>query len=1023
MYYPLHVHTAGGSIGDSILKIEDYMKKAKEMHLDYVTVTNHGSLADMYDFYECAKENGLNPIIGCEVYIKDDKYNKTKESTYYHLVLIAKNQQGLKNLLYITSDANLEGFYKKPCTDLKTVQAHSEGLICLTACLGGFFAKTIKQEPLEIMTKHVKTYKDIFGDDFYIEIQPGNFQDQIEVNYKLIELAKETKTPLIATNDIHYLDEEDWFAHDVHVKINMKKQLDDSMIYPDKCYYLMDEEDLRERLSYLPQEIVEESILNTEKIAKSCHVELKTNTLDMPSIPLPKTYTSSSYLAKLALMGLHKIKDNVKDISVYMDRTLYELSVIDKLGFSDYFLTMYDFIQYAKSKKIPVSPGRGSVCGSLVAFLIGITSVDAIKYNLLFERFLSVYRVGSVPDVDTDFASSRRQEMFDYAIEKHGIDYCALVSTLGIRKAKSAIRDTGRCFEIDKEIVEAVAKLIPVTFYDDNGDKETDLSIEDSLRCVPELRDYQKKYPEWFRLAIKLENLPRHTSIHAAGTLITTEPLIEQVPLIKKDGSNIYATSLNLLSAEKAGKIKFDFLGLSTLDITSATEEQVGYHFDYVNNDYDDENVWQLIGSKHTTGLFQIASNTYKTRMPRLKPKTIQELAACLALLRGPCISSGADKVYMEIQEGKRQVELIHPLYDEITQATNGIVLYQEQIMNIAVNFGFSLEDGFKLMKAVSKKKIDKIMQYEIQFREGAIERDVPQDAVDRIWQIIIDAGLYCFNESHAIGYALLCYHTAYLKYYYPTVYMANVLSNAFKNNKDIEEAVAETLRLGIRFEMVHVNKSEFDFTTQEDGFIRIGFCAIKGFGESAYHEIMEKRPFVSLEDCLERIDKNKCKKNNIVPLILSGGFNDFNYETVQEAYLDFCSLRKEEPAEKIKAGKDYFSPAESFEVIESYLTSCNMISVPMANLKPFDLNSVSFRRSFKCEAYVKNCAKKKDKTGKPYCIATLYTSNDSFDLFAFGEVYKKYSKLLKKNSIIEVTAIMTNENSYSLIECSKGEK
>lgn len=1020
MYYPLHVHTAGGSIGDSILKIKDYIKKAKAMGLDRIAVTNHGSLADMYDFYEAATEADIKPIIGCEVYVADDKNVKTKEDVTYHLVLIAQNEIGMKNLLYIVSDASLNGFYRKPRTDLQTLSEHSEGLICLSACLGGYFPKNVFELSQEELEKQVLTYKTIFKNNFYLEIQPGDFDKQVSVNKELVNLAINTNTPIIATNDVHYLDDEDWYAHDVHVKIGFKKQLDDPMIYPDKCYYLMDEADIAGRFSYLPESVVRQAILNTEKVARSCNVVLNTTKLDMPSIVLPKGFTPYSYLTKLTLETLYNMKDTLNDVSVYLDRALYELEVIEELGFSNYFLTMYDFINYARKNDIPISPGRGSVCGSIVAFLIGIIDVDAVKYNLLFERFLSKHRKGSVPDVDTDFASSRRQEMFDYAIEKHGIDHCALVSTLGIRKAKSAIRDTGRCFEIDPTVVDKVAKLIPTVFYGDDGDKETDLSIEDSLRCVPELRAYQEIYPEWFRLAIKLEDLPRHTSIHAAGTLITTEPLIEQVPLIKKDDEGINATALNLKSAEKAGKIKFDFLGLATLDITSATEKLVGYKFNYRTNAFDDPDVWALIGSKNTTGLFQIASNTYKTRMPRLKPKSIQELAACLALLRGPCISSGADKVYMEIIEGKREVELIHPLYDRVTAATNGIVLYQEQIMNISVNFGFSLEDGFKLMKAVSKKKIEKILEYEVQFRKGADERNVPEEAVDRIWQIILDAGLYCFNESHAVGYALLCYHTAYLKHYYPLEFMTQVITNAFKNNKGIEEAVSDAIRLGFRFVLPDVNKSDFDFTITEDRKIRIGFCAIKGFGEAAYQEVLEKRPFIDIRDCIERTEKNKLKKNNIVPLILCGGFSELDYQNVQDAYLTFCTLRKEEPAEKIKAGKEYVSPFADYQEIEAALMSCNMISNPVSDLEDFDYDNVKLNHKFECDVYVSAASNKKDKNGKTYCIATMYTSHGTIEGFSFADVYAKHKKVLKKGNVLRITAKKTKENQCILITYEK---
>lgn len=556
MYYPLHVHTAKGSVGDSILKEKEYIAKAKTMGLDRIAMTDHGSMANIYSFYfECVKQD-IVPILGCEVYLVNNREDKTEK--YTHLVLLSQTLTGFRNLLTIVSDAEINGKYKKPRTNYEMLSKHSEGLIALSACLGGSIPRMILQDQEEDKTneilQEIERFKIIFDGRFYLELQPGTFEEQLIVNEELCKLSKLTNTPLVITNDIHYLNEEDWFAHDIHVKIQRKQKFDEPMNYPDKVYYLMDEADLRCRMQHtIPADCLEEGIRNAELIAKSCNVELQIKGINMPHVDIPKAFTPHDYLEYLVIQSINQKANRLKNPAAYIDRAFYELDVIKKLGFSEYFLTIKDIIDHARSKGIYVGPGRGSVCGSIVAYLCGMTHVDPIKYNLLFERFLSEHRVGSVPDVDIDFASKRRKEMFTYSIDKHGLDKCAQVSTFSMRKAKSSLRDVGRVYSIDSETVDAVCKLIPIAYYDEDGEKSVDLSIEDSLKVVPELRSYQEANPEWFDLAMKLEDLPRATSIHAAGTLIASTPLIEAIPLLSKKDEEILATSLNLSDAEAAG--------------------------------------------------------------------------------------------------------------------------------------------------------------------------------------------------------------------------------------------------------------------------------------------------------------------------------------------------------------------------------------------------------------------------------------------------------------------------------------
>lgn len=1029
MYIPLHVHSARASIGDSILKIKEYVKKAKEIGLTHIAVTNHGSMADMYSFYYECINNDITPIIGCEVYVANNKEEKIKGEKSNHLVLIAKNEVGLKNLLFITSDANLRGMYYKPRTDLRTIESHSEGLICLSACLGGDIPQELLKlkelSGIELQTAYqavqekVLNYKRIFNKDYYLEIQPGTFSDQIYVNQLLVQLSHETDVPLIVTNDIHYLDEDDAQAHDIHVKIERKMNIDDKMIYPDTCYYLMNETRIKTYFEYLNPDVVQRAINHTVHIANQCSISLEIDKLHMPQFPVPKLYNEDDYLASIALKRLNEISERLHDPAAYTERALYELNVLKELGFSGYFLTVRDFVTYAGENDIPVGPGRGSVCGSLIAYLCGITKVDPIKYNLLFERFLSIHRKGSVPDIDLDFSSEKRNLMFDYAIDKHGQERCALVSTVGLRKAKAALRDVARVFGIDLEVADAAAKLIPIAYYDEEGNKATDLSIADSIKIVPELKAMQAQYPDWFNMAMKLEDLPRVSSVHAAGTLVAPISLIDHIPLRQKnEESNIFATSLNLGDAETAGMIKFDFLGLATLSVIDNTERETGFRFDFDNDElYEDEKVWELIGSKYTTTLFQIGSKTYKDRMCRLQPKTIKELAACLALVRGPCISSKADQIYMEIIEGKREKELIHEFYDRATAETNGILLYQEQLMNIAVNFGFSLEESFKLMKAVAKKKIDKIEEYEAGFRKLADERNVPEDATDKIWQIILDAGLYCFNESHAIAYALLCYQSAYLKTYFPLQYMANSLTNAYERKEEIEETVAECRRLGIKFSGLDYNKSAWGFSVNEieDNMINIGLCAIKGFGDKAAYALIANRPYTSFDDMLERVPKRELSKRAMVPAIFAGLFDSVG--TKEDMYNYFCELRKEEPLTEIKIARESIDLESSAQDIESFILGCSLTTSPVNDFAPIGFDNLRKNQVFTIKAVVNRVKKLKDRNNNLMAFLTLETGDGIIDGTVFATNYKQYRSFYKKGLIVNVKGKKDRDGSCVILE------
>ena len=1027
-YVPLHVHTSRNSIGDAILKIDDYINKAKELGLKSLSVTGHGSLADMYDFYFKCIENNIKPIIGCEIYLTPDMENKTKDSETYHMILLAKDNIGLKNLINIVSIASLEGFYKKPRVDLNYISQHNEGLICTTACVGGMLPQLILDKKENEMIEHIEELKNIFGSDLYFEIQPGDFIDQIVVNNKLIELSEQYNVPLVVTNDIHYLNAEDYKIHDYHVRLGRKTTISDDLLYPDTCYYLMSYDELVNSLTAYDSNIINQAIENTNIIAEQCSIEVKVEELNLPEFKCPEGYTPRTFIEHLCYKRLEEIKFLIKDPSQYIDRMHYELDTLEELGFTSYMLIMWDIYRYAREQNIMMGPGRGSVSGSVVAYLLQLVTIDPLKYNLLFERFTSVHRKGSVPDIDMDVPSQYREQMFKYVIDKYGIDHCAAVSTFTMRKAKSAIRDVCRLLEIDLETADKIAKLIPTVYYlddDSEEDKLVDLSIEEALEHVEELKQYQEIYPEMFNIAMKLEGLESAASIHAAGTLITKDAVLETMPMIRQDKKELQATALELKACESVKGIKYDFLGLNTLDILIYCKELTGVDFDMEFDPCDDENIWNLISSNKTTGLFQIGTDTYKKRMPRLAPKTISELAACLALVRGPCISAGTDEVYMRIQEGLEDIHLIHPYYDEATKDTNGALIFQEQLMQVCINMGMSIEDGFKTMKFAAKKKFDKLKEAKETLYNN-VKGTISDEAFEAIFKIIVDAGKYLFNQSHAVAYAMVGYATAFYKTYYTKEFIASTLSYIYINGGDankrrdkLSEIYKDARREGIKFLPPDIQKSSWKFTIEDDA-IRVGLCAISSFSDIAYEEIKTKctewnEEESLLEQILNKVEKRKCGKRAMIPLILSGALGDRI-----ENYNRFCEIRKEEPQSEIyihnKLSIDLYS---SDTDVESALLEIPYTTNPTNNFIAIGLEKIKNNKTVTIKSYVTRVKQHKTKTKEIMAFLTFDTGDGEIEVVAFGDAYKANKKQLKKGSIIDITIKKTNKG-YQLIRVAE---
>lgn len=1051
-YIPLHVHYQKGSIGDSILKTNDAVKKAKELNIPALSITDHGSMANVIDFYKECNDNGIKPLIGLEAYECNDRTEKVKG--YYHLVLLAKNKQGYEDLLHISADAQFNGYYYKPRTDMSVLKEYGSNIIALSACLGGRIPRMITDlinltdnesedsEQIEAGMTHVKEmlqafnitvmdnlsnekikemfideqykaiiktieeYKSCFA-DFYLELQPGNFEPQITVNKLLVDLSIETNTKLIITNDVHYLNAEDYVEHDQHVKMAQKKKHDDPMVYPDQSYYLMGYDEIKDMFPYLQEEVVEAALANTVKVMNQIDLSnLYDGKIKMPKADIPEGYSEDDYLAKISIERLNAISYRLKDPSEYYDRAMYELDTLREVGFSGYLLIIKDIYDYAAMNNIPMGPGRGSIGGSLIAYLIGITKVDPIKYGLLFERFISVHRKGSVPDVDLDVGADYRHLLFEYTVNKYGEDCCALVSTFTIRKARSAIKDTARIFEIDTDFADMTAKLIPQVYYnDEDGEKQTDLSIAEALEISKELRDIKAQHEDWFEAAMKLENLSKTTSIHAAGTLISPIPLKKYVPLIRnKHADGMMATALSLGDAEYAGAIKYDYLSLATLNITSATEKDTNFIADFDNDEWlNNPYVWDLIGSQYTTTLFQISSDTYKKRMGRLKPKTIEELAACLALVRGPCIASKMDEVYMEIVEGKREIELIHPFYDSVTTDTNGVLLYQEQMIQILVNFGMDLERAFQIMKYAAKKKQDLLASAEEEYRELANKNKVPEDIATRIWDIMLDTGKYSFNKSHAVAYALLCYYSAFLKVYFPMEWMKNALTNAYTRKENISETITECRRIGIRFLGLDINRSQWPFSI-EDSQLRIGFVAAKGLGHVAYEALNDVRPFANLEEVIDKVT-SKFNKKAFTVSIFAGAMDEW-YENRAGAFDEYCTIKEHKPVEEIKISKDMmFKVDDSLQDIESVIFEVPITSNPVQYFNPFDFYNLRERQECNVQAIVRRVSKKKDKNGNNMAFLTLETYCGYIEATVFSSTYKGNTKYMKKNNVISLKA------------------
>lgn len=875
----LHTHTEY-SLLDGSNKIKEYVKRVKELGMDSAAITDHGVMYGVIDFYKAAKEAGIKPIIGCEVYVapnsRFDKELTGGEDRYYHLVLLAENNEGYQNLMKIVSKGFTEGYYYKPRVDMEVLNKYHNGIIALSACLAGEVARYISKGLIEEAKKAAIKYRDCFGkDNYFLELQDHGIPEQRSVNTSLLNISRELDIPLVATNDVHYTYAEDEKPHDILLCIQTAKKLTDTdrMRYEGGQYYVKSEEDMKALFPY-----AWEAVENTQYIADRCNVEIEFGVTKLPKFEVPAGYDSWGYLNELCYEGLKERYPN--DDGTLKNRLAYELSVIQKMGYVDYFLIVWDFINYARNENIPVGPGRGSAAGSIVSYCLHITNIDPIKYQLLFERFLNPERV-SMPDIDIDFCFERRQEVIDYVGRKYGADKVVQIVTFGTMAAKGVIRDVGRVMDLPYSYVDGIAKMIP---------NELNITIARALELNPDLK---KMYGEDEQLHTlidmcqKLEGLPRHTSMHAAGVVICQKSADEFVPLSRGSDGSI-TTQFTMTTLEELGLLKMDFLGLRTLTVI----HNAIYNIEKTNHklldmdkiDYSDSKVLASIGTGKTDGIFQLESGGMKNFMKELKPQCLEDVIAGISLYRpGPM-----DFIpkYIKGKNSGQEITYLCPQLEPILSPTYGCIVYQEQVMQIVRELaGYTMGQADNIRRAMSKKKqyvIDaqrKSFVYgnEEENIKGCVANGISEEVANQIYDSMVDFAKYAFNKSHAACYAVVSYQTAWLKYYYPVEYMAALLTSVIDNPGKVSEYILSCRGLNISILPPDINQGESGFSVS-DGAIRYALTAIKGVGRPVIESIVTERKqlgdYKNLEDFISRNTEHDLNKRVIESFIKAGAFD-----------------------------------------------------------------------------------------------------------------------------------------------------
>jgi len=1026
----LHVHSHY-SLLDGLPKIDELLDYVKELGMDSVALTDHGVLYGAVEFYKKAKERGIKPIIGCEVYVAQERMNQKRpniDDKRYHLVLLAKNEEGYKNLVKLITKAHLEGFYYKPRIDDKLLAKHSKGLIAMTACLAGRIPRLIVAKKFEEAEKLAQKYQEIFGkDNFYLEIQHHpNIPGQKTTNNELINISKKYGIPLVATNDTHYLKSEDAEAQDILMLINTGANLNDPERITIKSddFSLKSPKEMEQAFKHVP-----EAIENTQKIADVCNLELELGKTKLPYFEVPNNKTPDEYLEKLCKQGLKKrFKDKLnKEIT---DRLSYELSVIKQTGFASYFLIVQDFVNWAKSQRIIVGPGRGSAPGSLVSFLLNITSVDPIKNDLLFERFLNPERI-SMPDIDLDFTDRRRDEVIDYIAQKYGRDKVAQIITFGTMAARAAIRDVGRALNYAYSYCDQIAKMIPFGF-----------NLDETLKKVDEFKNiYQtdEQAKKLIDLAKKLEGVARHASTHACGIVISNEPLSNLIPLQHptQDNQNVI-TQYEMHAIEDLGLLKMDLLGLKNLTIIEDTLSRIyvlrgGKKIDIENIPLDDKETFKLFQKANTTGVFQLESDGLKRYLRQLKPTEFEDIVAMVALYRPGPIQFIPD--YIDRKHKRKKIEYLHPKLKPILEKTQGICIYQEQLMRIARDLaGFTLGEADVLRKAVGKKIHSLLNQQEEKFIKGVTDNKIDKKIAIKLWQWVLPFAQYGFNKSHSAAYATIAYQTAYLKANFPVEFMAAVLTSEKTDVERIAVLIEESKRMGIEVLPPNINESLKNFTVvPKENKIRFGLLAIKNVGENIIDvivkEIKNNGPFKNVEDFIQRVNSKDLNKKSFESLIKAGAFDKFAERSQLLHNLErLLEWSKETQKARISNQKGLFdginlnnhlilvpaTPAKK-ELLGLYVSSHPLEDFrEILEKKTFALVKIKnawINQKIRVGGIISGIKKIITRNGKPMLFVKLEDLTDKAEVVVFPGLIERNPAVFQENKIIFVKGRVDNRD------------
>ncbi len=1034
----LHVHTEF-SLLDGACRIKDLVSQAKKYKMPALAITDHGVMYGVIQFYKEAIKQGIKPIIGCEMYVapesRFEKTSKRRESPY-HLILLVKNNEGYKNLIQLVTLSYLEGFYYKPRIDKEILRKYSSGLIASSACLQGEIPQKLLQNNFKEAKKSALEYLEIFGEgNFYLELQKNNIPEQNVVNQRLISLGKELSIPLIASNDIHYVNKEDARAHEILLCIQTATNLADEkrLKFATDEFYFNSPEEMAEKFSDLP-----EAIENTVKIAEKCNLEIDFRQAHLPEFQVPSEHNITSYLREICFTGLRKrFAEVTEELEERLD---YELSVIKSMGFEPYFLIVWDFVKYAKEQGIMVGPGRGSAAGSLVAYCLNITNINPMTYGLLFERFLNPERI-SMPDFDIDFCYERRSEVIDYVTEKYGKDKVAQIITFGTMAARAAVRDVGRALGIPYARVDTIAKMIPW---------EPNITIKKALKMekrLSEEMENDKEVKDLIENAIALEGLSRHASTHAAGIVLSEKPLTNYVSLQKTADGEI-CTQYAMAELEELGLLKMDFLGLRTLTVISNTlkiiQHTQGKKIDINNIPTTDKGVYKMLSAGKSIGVFQLESDGMRDLVKRLKPENIDDITALLALYRPGPLGSGMIENFINRKKGEIEIKYPHPSLEPILKETYGVIVYQEQVMKVASELaGFSLGQADILRKAMGKKQ-KKVMEKQRElFIKGAQKNKIKKNVAVEVFDLIAYFAGYGFNKSHSVSYAFISYQTAYLKKNFPVEYMASLLTSIMGNNDKIPLYIRECQNMGIQILPPDINQSLINFTVVGNKSIRFGMAAVKNVGEKAFKSIIEERKknniYESLFDFCQRVDLRVVNKRVIESLIRCGSFDSLEGKRSQFlAVLDEAIKRGQEFQKDKRNGQtsifDLFGDSQKGEIknvhhytlpnieefsknellaMEKEMLGLYISQHPLKNFKEkieeiVNTNSLEAlnlpdRSNVILAGVINRIRKKSTKNGNLMAFINLEDLEGSIEAIIFPKVFDKNKDIILKDAIVVI--------------------